>query len=347
MTKPIEEEPLEDEEEEEPIDDDEDDDEEEGSKASLDHLIAIDHLAVAPVTVTGQVTDSTGINWPFAVLQFSLVIPSGQIPVDLSTGLEVPNPAPIIAGSTALFTMSLLPNTDIVPATQWQLTVFPFNNMMVGQTLPPFFLTAGRNLTAAIAAFLNPFPIGDPFLVPLSHNAAVGRSSFNGSMYFDVVAQSLFVRNPATGTYIDIGGVTLPDPLIVNAIQATSIAVSGAAIAASLTVSGNAAAANITLSGTGTFVSSPTATTMSTTLANAVDLNTVRRSGEYVLSNPVNGPAVGDPSLLYLKVMCIGDSPPTDSFIMQFVWDALIDNHFVYSRKLIGATWFPWAEEPN
>lgn len=331
MTKPIEAEPLEDEDEEEPLEDDEEEDEEEG--------LSLDHLAAAPVNVTGQVIDTSGVNWPFAVLQFSLVIPSGQIPVDLSTGLVVPNPAPIVADSSALFSIAILPNAEIVPATQWQVTIFPFNNMVIGQTLEPFTVTsAGLSISPRIHSDLIPFPIGEPFIVPLSHNGAVGRSSFNGSMYFDVVAQSLYVRNPATGAYIDIGGFTLPDPLLVN-----DLTVSGATHTGSLAVTGATQTAGITATGgittsqgitSGTF---PTATN-SLNLAAGIDLNTVTRSGEYIVQNPVNGPTLTNPELLYLKVQGI-----TAQFAFQQIWQADVPEHIEYNRKNVAGVWGPWG----
>ena len=214
MTKPIEEEPLEDEEEEEPLEDDDDEEDEEEVQG-----LSIDPRVLA--AVTGQVTDATGINWPFAVLQFFLVVPSGQKPIDLATGLVIPTPPPIVAGANALFTINLQANSTIVPDSQWCLTIFPFNDMMAGQTLQPFTVSGALNLTARIATQLAAIDI-TTLVVPLSHNGAVGRSSFNGSTYFDVVTQQLMVRNPATGAYLPIG----PTAAVPQVYPAAGLAVS-------------------------------------------------------------------------------------------------------------------------
>ena len=164
------------------------------------------------VAVSGQVTDTANIIWSFAVLQFFLVVPSGQTPIDLATGLVIPTPPPVVANAGGNFSISLQPNSTIVPASQWSVSIFPFNDMMQGQTMQPFTVSGALSLTAQILAQLQPISLNNPLLIPLSHNGATGRSNFNGSAYFDVNTQALMLRNPATNSYVSIGSALPPAP---------------------------------------------------------------------------------------------------------------------------------------
>ena len=78
------------------------------------HLIA---------SVNGQVKDTSGNSWGYAVLQFSLFVPSGQKPIELSTGLVIPNPAPVVCDAAGNFTTALQKTDSVVPDCLWKLTI--------------------------------------------------------------------------------------------------------------------------------------------------------------------------------------------------------------------------------
>jgi hypothetical protein len=160
-------------------------------------------------TVQGQVIDTAGNQWSFAIVQFSLFLPSGQKPVDLTTGLVIPNPAPIICDSTGNFSATLQNNSWIVPLSLWRITIFPFNNQFNGQTLEPFKVGGAMNLSATIAANLKPH-IDPALILPMSNSGSVGQSTLNGSVYYDVKLGELLVRDPATAAYKNVGPALPP-----------------------------------------------------------------------------------------------------------------------------------------
>jgi hypothetical protein len=162
------------------------------------------------VAVSGTVFDKNSIVWPYSILQFFLVVPSGQTPVETTTGLVIPTPPPVIASATGTFSIQLQTTATVVPSSQWCVTIFPFNDMMNGQTLTPFNVTGALTLTSMIAAQLIPLTFPHPFILPMAHSGPLNQSSFNGSTYFDVVSQQLMVRNPATASYIPIGPSAAP-----------------------------------------------------------------------------------------------------------------------------------------
>lgn len=168
--------------------------------------------------VSGQVIDTTGNPWGYALVQFSLFVPSGQIPVDLTTGLVIPTPAPIICDGSGNFTASLQTNSTVVPDSLWQLTVFPFNNRINGQKLQPFKVLGALTLTPMIEAELKPH-VDSPLILPMSNNGTAGQSTLNGSIFFDVEAQELALMNPATGSYISIPTLNTP-PIFTEPVQA-------------------------------------------------------------------------------------------------------------------------------
>jgi hypothetical protein len=155
-------------------------------------------------SVNGQVIDTDGNQWGFAVLQFSLFVPSGQKPVELSTGLVIPNPDPVVCDATGKFTTALQKTDSVVPDCLWQLNIYPFNNQVAGQTLSRFAMSGPLNLSATIAAQLKPHA-DPPLILPMSNSGSAGQSTLNGSIYFDVETGKLMVMNPATGDYIAIG----------------------------------------------------------------------------------------------------------------------------------------------
>ena len=159
-------------------------------------------------SVSGQVKDTAGNLWGFAIIQFSLFNPSGQPVIELSTGLVIPNPEPIVCDGTGNFSDALQKTDSIVPAgCLWQLTIFPFNNQRNGQTLAPFLLTAPINsvtMTAMISTQLRPHT-DPPLVIPMSNSGSAGQSTLNGSVYFDVETGKLMLMDPATGNYIVIG----------------------------------------------------------------------------------------------------------------------------------------------
>jgi hypothetical protein len=163
--------------------------------------------AVTPrlvASVSGQVVDTSGNPWGFAIVQFSLFVPSGGRPIELSTGLVIPRPAPVVCDVNGNFTSALQKNDGIVPASLWQLTVYPFNNQIDGQTLEPFQCLGPLDLSAPIKAQLKPH-FDAPLILPMSNNGSVGQSTLNGSTYFDVESEDLMIFNPATGDYVAIG----------------------------------------------------------------------------------------------------------------------------------------------
>jgi hypothetical protein len=165
---------------------------------NADEEAALNPLILA--AVQGQVVDTAGNHWAFAIVQFSLFVPSGQKPIDLTTGLVIPNPAPIVCNATGTFSTNLQTTASIVPASLWMMTVYPFNNQFAGQTLEPFAVTGTVDLSAFIAANLAPH-VDAPLILPMSNSGAVGQSQLNGSCYYDVVTGTVFVRDPATGGY--------------------------------------------------------------------------------------------------------------------------------------------------
>lgn len=182
--------------------------------------------------VSGTVVDTAGTPWAFCVLQFSLFVPSGQKPIDLTTGLVIPNPAPVTADNLGRFIVNLQQNATVVPQSQWTVTVFPFISSIQGQQLTPFLVAGPVSLTAQIAAQLRPFDIGPPLILPTSHNGDIGRSNDTASVFYDVDTSSLFVRDPAADDYVKIGPGGAPPAQV---FPGAGVAVStGAAWAASL-----------------------------------------------------------------------------------------------------------------
>ena len=167
----------------------------------VDDIVVTAPLIMA--AVTGQVIDTTANPWGFATLQFSLLLPSGQKPVDLTTGLVIPNPPPIICDINGNFATNLQTNAMIVPASLWQLMVYPFNNQKNGQVLEPFAVTGAMNLTATIAANLQPY-LDPPLILPMSNSTTTGQSELNGSVYYDVEEGALMVRDPSTQAYKNV-----------------------------------------------------------------------------------------------------------------------------------------------
>jgi hypothetical protein len=168
--------------------------------------------------VSATIVDTQGQTWAYAVVSFTLNNPSGQRPINTQTGLPVTIPPPITANSTGFFTTSLTANNIIVPfGTQWIPHICPFNPNMQCQTLAAFTLSIPVDISASIATQLNPVTIGDPFLFPLSHSGTTGRSSLNGSAYYDVQQSGLYVRNPATGGYSEIGSIINGSPVCTQA----------------------------------------------------------------------------------------------------------------------------------
>jgi hypothetical protein len=185
---------------------------------------AVAPLPLAFATVSGQVVDMISNPWGFAVLQFSLFIPSGQKPVDLSTGLVIPNPAPITCNASGNFTASLQRTDLIVPDALWRLTIFPFTNQIAGQPIEPFKVLGPLNITAMIEAQLKPNVDSEfhPLIVPMSNDGTITQPQLNGAMFFDVEAQELFIRNPATQSYISIGPAA-PAPPATQLVQAGGV----------------------------------------------------------------------------------------------------------------------------
>lgn len=177
-------------------------------------------------SVNGQVIDSASNPWGFAVLQFSLFVPSGQKPIELSTGLVIPNPPPVVCDASGNFTTALQKTDGVVPNALWQLTIFPFNNLYSGQTLEPFQMLGPLNLTSMIQTQLPPHA-DPPLILPMSNSGTAGQSLLNGSTYFDVEAQELFIRNPATGTYIPIGPAAAPPPPTQQTLHGITAMVAG------------------------------------------------------------------------------------------------------------------------
>jgi hypothetical protein len=174
--------------------------------------------------IQGQVIDTAGNQWAYAILQFSLFLPSGEKPIDLTTGLVIPNPAPIICDATGNFSANLQLTAFIVPVSLWQLTIFPFNNKVAGQTLDPFEVTGATNLSASIAANLNPH-VDNPLILPMSNSGTNGQSTSNGSIYFDAAANLVMIRNPATQAYEPIplpADVNIPGLLQAGNIETTA-----------------------------------------------------------------------------------------------------------------------------
>lgn len=177
-------------------------------------------------SVNGQVIDAAGNPWGFAVLQFSLFVPSGQKPIELSTGLVIPNPPPVVCDASGNFATALQKTDSVVPGALWQLIIFPFNNRYSGHILEPFQMLGPLNLTSMIQAQLPPH-VDTPLVLPMSNSGTVGQSPLNGSVYFDVEAQELFVRNPATGTYIPIGPAAAPPPPTQQTLHGITAMVAG------------------------------------------------------------------------------------------------------------------------
>jgi hypothetical protein len=164
---------------------------------------AINPLLLA--SVNGTVVDTSGNPWGYAVVQFSLLVQGGGKPVEISTGLVIPTPAPIVCDGSGNFTTALQKTDSIVPpGTMWQLTIFPFNNQHDGQTLTPFTMTGALNLSSMIASQLAPH-VDQPLIVPMSNSGTNGQSTLNGSMFFDVETGTLFLRVPSAAGYVTLG----------------------------------------------------------------------------------------------------------------------------------------------
>jgi len=174
--------------------------------------------------ITGQVIDTSSNPWGFCTLQFFLQVPSGQRPIDLTTGQAIPTPAPIVADVNGNFTASLQTNATIVPQSQWMVTIFPFNNQRNGQTLLPFNVAGAMNLSAAISSQLHP-AVDTPLILPMSNSGPTGQSPLNGSIYFDIEANDLFVKSPSGAGYIPIGGGPANEPTLNQLLPATAAVV--------------------------------------------------------------------------------------------------------------------------
>ena len=157
------------------------------------------------VAVTGTVADTSANPWGYAVVQFSVFVQGGGKPVDLTTGLVIPTPAPITCDAAGNFSTSLQrTDTILPPGSMWKITVYPFNNQFDGQTLTPFAMTAALDLSAMIAAQLVPH-LDRPLILPMSNSGNSGQSPLNGSMYFDVETGTLFLRVPSAAGYVTLG----------------------------------------------------------------------------------------------------------------------------------------------
>ena len=185
-------------------------------------FVAITHADAQ--AVSGTIVDNQGGQWAYAVVSFTLLNPSGQRPVNTQTGGPVIIPPPLTANSSGFFTTSLAGNNIIVPfGTQWVPHICPFNPGLQCQTLQPFTLTLPIDISSLITAQLNPVPIGDPFLFPLSHNGITGRSNLNGSAYYDVTTSGLYVRNPASSGYSQVGSFVNGSPVCTLATGCGSV----------------------------------------------------------------------------------------------------------------------------
>jgi hypothetical protein len=164
--------------------------------------------AISPlllVAVNGTVADTSGNAWGYAVVQFSVFVQGGGRPIDLSTGLVIPTPAPIICDGSGNFSTTLQrTDTILPPGSMWNITIYPFNNQYDGQALTPFTMTAALNLSAMIAAQLAPH-LDRPLIIPLSNSGTTGQPALNGSIYFDVETGTLYLRVPSSQGYVTLG----------------------------------------------------------------------------------------------------------------------------------------------
>ncbi len=269
--------------------------------------------AISPlllVAVNGTVADTSGNPWGYAVLQFSVFVQGGGKPIDLSTGLVIPTPPPIVCDGSGNFSTSLQRTDSIVPpGSMWTLTIFPFNNQYYGQTLTPFSMTAALNLSAMIAAQLAPH-FDPPLIIPMSNSGTVGQSTLNGSLYFDVETGSFMIRNPSTQSY-------QPAP---QSFPPPGIAVSTGA-------------------GWGPSIDPATLQKGTVSLPNGTDLNTVVASGNYQLTFPVNGPGDGapiDPNIQFLTVIT---HPGTTLYSIQIIYAGNNNPLKFWMRHQIGGAW--------
>ena len=272
--------------------------------------------AISPlllIAVNGTVADTSGNAWGYAVVQFSVFVQGGGKPIDLSTGLVIPTPAPIVCDASGNFSANLQrTDTILPPGSMWNITIYPFNSQYNGQALTPFTMTAALDLSGMIAAQLKPH-FDAPLIIPMSNSGTVGQSQLNGSFYFDVESQTFMIRNPASGSY-------QPAP---QSFPPPGIAVS-------------------TGSGWGPSIDPATLQKGIVSLPNGTDLNTVVANGNYEMGFPVNGPANGapiDPNIQFLTVIT---HPGTNLYSVQIVYAGNNDPLKFWMRHQVGGVWDPW-----